>query len=397
MLESAKRQRTFSGEEASDNTGYFGGDGVIDTDHIFILGDDCISKEGVKNGPHSTAIAIGPRLVLACAHSLAIDYSKGIGGDSNGKLKAPICKNYWLISGLEHNNNCRTYEHLPKIAVTLVKYSSGNDWALFTRCDKVEFSKYVNIDMRFSKSNASKQTYRYSDLRVYHFPVGLYRSAVQSNTVCSLKVCRISEGKLQEATEHHIHYTSIGITPGSSGGAVHFKDCHSVVAWHCAYDSSALVSQTEDDTSVDDTCDNLRSSELDVSTLSLKEEGVNEDLSSSNINTNSANVKMVAPVVSSKEIETIGSSNSNKKRSNSTTTTNNRNVAKKPTADERFKLICDDLQTLDDLCNELDEKVSKVQTEVVSTCEASSGECFSSIISNYPKLITLINHYNSLR
>jgi hypothetical protein len=40
----------------------------ISTDHIFVLGDDSSGESEL----HSTAIVIGKKTVLACAHSLAL-------------------------------------------------------------------------------------------------------------------------------------------------------------------------------------------------------------------------------------------------------------------------------------------------------------------------------------
>ena len=164
--------------------------------HVFILGDE----GGVL---HSTAIAVGPALVLTCAHSLKIDYSPEV----------PVyCKNYIVQ---------KSRSSTERVALELYKFNLVNDWALLKRSDSGVFEEYAEIDTNVPV----KQHIRGY---VLHYPVALLSKYTPAE--CDMLV-RMADITVQEWSSHHVMYSSDGgLGRGSSGGALHIGN--KVLALH---------------------------------------------------------------------------------------------------------------------------------------------------------------------
>jgi len=100
---------------------------TIDFSHVYVFGDDV-------DGPTSTAIVVGPKAVLGCAHSLGTIYISTDNSDlENEKFIHKYNENYWIQRKVRKNAQIWILED--RIPIKLFNYNIENDWAIFVRSD----------------------------------------------------------------------------------------------------------------------------------------------------------------------------------------------------------------------------------------------------------------------
>jgi hypothetical protein len=92
-----------------------------------MLGDDV-------DGPHSSAIIIGRKTVLACAHSLGLVMDKKRGG----KPRYKYIEDYWIQPSFTKDSGEFTTDN--RVPLKLFKFHASNDWALLVRADEKCFA-----------------------------------------------------------------------------------------------------------------------------------------------------------------------------------------------------------------------------------------------------------------
>lgn len=195
---------------------------------MYILGDDAW-------GAHSTCIAIGPRVVLSCAHSLTEKRQEEQEGQERqeGPKDKIYCEDYWLAKRINHAKGV-VQEEGDRIKIKLYKFHIVNDWALFVRVEG-SFSNFACIDDRLGDHNNSSSNgnnLEDCDMVLLHCPVALLASTVGSGKEFSL-CCVTKYGTVQSQTKHHLFYDGSNCMQGSSGGALHVRGCARVIGWHC--------------------------------------------------------------------------------------------------------------------------------------------------------------------
>ena len=183
----------------------------LSTLHVYILGNE----DGLL---HSTAIAIGPTLVLTCAHVLPIDYSPEV----------PVyCENYIVQ---------KSRSSTERVALKLYKFNLVNDWALLKRSDDAVFEEYAEIDTnipvkRFIRGN------------ILHYPVAILSKYTPAE--CDMLV-RMADITVQEWSNHHVLYSyDGGLGRGSSGGALHIGN--KVLAMHSEQTDDSVVHDADEE------------------------------------------------------------------------------------------------------------------------------------------------------
>eukprot|EP01032_Pedospumella_encystans_P018924 gene18924-21527_t len=194
---------------------------VPNTSSLRILGDDV-------SGPHSTAIIVGRKTVLACAHSLDL-----IKDDSKRHTKKTThyqyLEDYWVQSRFTKNKRgeCTAED---RVRIKLFKFHETNDWALFTRTDSSTFleSDVSVIDTSLLTNPNTHLTHK--NARVLHCPVSLVSSILKVN---EFPVgCQISAVHIQAQSSHHVKYEGRDLCKGSSGGAVFVYPSSSLLGMH---------------------------------------------------------------------------------------------------------------------------------------------------------------------
>ena len=213
---------------------------------------------GEINGAHSTCCAIGPDLLLGCAHSLSPrwvrvevapveDCNKAKTKKKNGKKRGgepeveevvwqKILNNkYWIKKTIVHSRtsvNQSGTTITDTVPIRLVAYHANNDWALFIRTDGNLFESWAEIDLRLGEYPSEPASIKYQDICVYHCPVVLLNQAIENGCEYTLE-CQIHKDMIQSQTEHHLRYAGSGTSRGSSGGALHMSGCPRMLGWHC--------------------------------------------------------------------------------------------------------------------------------------------------------------------
>ena len=201
---------------------------TIQTGHIFVFGDDVGDR-----APHSTAISIGPRLVLGCAHSLLLvsDLEAIPLGSKNAFIYKKYNEDYYVQPGISRADG--KFTDAGRVLITLFKFSIENDWALFVRKDNLTFEYYADVDNSMEDQDPSTVMTSLTHLpaRILHCPVSLL-----SNMEYELEFnisCNISAVLIQTQSSHHVKYKGCNLCRGSSGGAVHLNGNKKVIAMHC--------------------------------------------------------------------------------------------------------------------------------------------------------------------
>ena len=219
----------------------------ISTDHIFVLGDD---SDGYSN-PHSTAIAVGKKAVLACAHSLALvdDPTKR---STKRKSYFIYVEDYWIqprvsmsIDGKWNNNE--------RIPIKLYKFHSDHDWALFVRIDGKEFTSFASIDMSPSTLPPHTLPNMSKPVVVLHCPVSLLLNFTEQVGEYTVSCNRKIDCMIQAQSSHHIYYEGTNLVRGSSGGAVQWADSNLLFAMHCEVINEAKFDEEEGKKEIADT------------------------------------------------------------------------------------------------------------------------------------------------
>jgi hypothetical protein len=194
---------------------------VLNTSPIRILGDDI-------SGPHSTAITVGRKTVLACAHSLELvpDPDKS---DKRRLIFLKYVEDYWIqervtkdVKGKCVDENC--------VALKLYKFHVDNDWALFERSDGNLFdeSEIAHIDENLITEPTI--SYLRGSATVLHCPVALFatfKKAGEHSIGCEQHNIRI-----QGQSAHHLKYEGRDLTRGSSGGGIFMTPSNRLLGMH---------------------------------------------------------------------------------------------------------------------------------------------------------------------
>jgi hypothetical protein len=180
-----------------------------------VLGDDTA-------GPHSTAIVVGSKTVIACANSLnPVRHKEG----------EPLryLENYWIQDRFTRMGD-GTITVEKRVPISLYKYNDQNDWAVFSRSDGGRFplSEIAAID-KTALADPSEDLL-YSDAIVAHCPVALGEGIMQA-TEFSVG-CQVSAVHIQSQSSHHIKYEGRDVVRGSSGGAVFVYPSAGVIGMH---------------------------------------------------------------------------------------------------------------------------------------------------------------------
>ena len=172
-------------------------------------------------------MAVGPRLILTCAHCLT--------AISTRTRRALIYnEQYWVQPNIKLERS-GIWSGTGRIPVTLFKYHVENDWALLIRTDDdgAYFEHFAAIDMTPSTLGES-QLPLINTVDVLHCPVKLLVGNFETHAEeYTLRCSRRVNSVVQSQSSHHLYYDSSGITSGSSGGAVHVSGSALLFAMHC--------------------------------------------------------------------------------------------------------------------------------------------------------------------
>jgi hypothetical protein len=181
-----------------------------------ILGDDV-------NGSHSSAIIIGRRAVLACAHSLGLLKV----GNSRGKTSYKYLEDYWIQPSLP-NNATGKFTADDRVPLKLFKFHESNDWALFVRTDGRFFAPEEVVSVDRSPMNNPSMDYLLSSAAVMmHYPFTL-NPGVRKTVIMPCQAKSIIQGQFT----HHITYPASGLCRTSSGGGLYLSTSTSVLGMH---------------------------------------------------------------------------------------------------------------------------------------------------------------------
>lgn len=201
---------------------------VVPTSHIYVLGDDYPNDTGNATGPHSTAIALGPKAVLCCAHSLAL-----VADPNKRQTKTTqylqFGEVYWIQPSVTIDASGKFTTH-GRIPVELFKFSPENDWAVLRRVDGGDFGpgEYADIDVIANPMPITPLIHQPALL--LHCPVALINSISRANEY-TVHV-NVNGVVIQTGSSHHVHYNGNNTTKGSSGGALHMTGNPKVIGMH---------------------------------------------------------------------------------------------------------------------------------------------------------------------
>ena len=176
---------------------------------VRVLGDDIY-------GPHSTAIIVGRRTVIGCAHSLSLveDESKHKTRSSTeeGATWNKYVEDYWIQRQNEDNETT----HEGSIHLILYKFNMKNDWAVFERADGGAFdsTEIATIADTFS-------FVPFQPAVVSHCTVSQMDSTTKPEEYSI--ACSYSAVHMQASSSHHLKYEGRGLVRGSSGGGVFLR------------------------------------------------------------------------------------------------------------------------------------------------------------------------------
>lgn len=208
-------------------------------DHIYVLGDD---SEGGRSVAHSTAIAVGRKTILACAHSLKLVDNPSKRAPGN-KVSLKYEENYWIqpyvtvTDGSIRNNG--------RIPIQLYKFYPYNDWALFQRTDGLEFTIFAEIDNEPADLPPRTMLNVRRPIVLLHCPVSLLRKFEGRRGEHTVN-CNINEDVIVQAqSSHHLYYNRSNLVEGSLGGAIHWLENNKLVAMHCELVNEALFDEDD--------------------------------------------------------------------------------------------------------------------------------------------------------
>ena len=199
---------------------------------MYVLGDDYPDQDGNSQGPHSTAIALGPKAVLACAHSLALIPTLVLDPNKpslRGKKGFKFGENYWIQSTItiDTSGQFTSTNHIP---LELFKFSLENDWAVFYRTDGNLFTDYAEVDLLPKPMPITPLIHQPGLL--LHCPVALINNIEKANEY--VVHVNVNGVVIQTGSSHHVHYNGNNTTKGSSGGALHLANNPKVIGMHLA-------------------------------------------------------------------------------------------------------------------------------------------------------------------
>jgi hypothetical protein len=187
-----------------------------------MLGDD-------NDGPHSTAIIVGRRAVLACAHSLNLivdDTRKSTKKTTHFKY----IEDYWVQKQFTKNKKGECTVEEDRVMIKLFKFHEGNDWALFTRVDAGCFLESDVAVIDDSLLHNPMMSLLHQNAQVLHCPVSLMSSI---GKVGEFAVgCQLSAVHIQGQSSHHVKYEGRDLCRGSSGGAIYIYPSTAVIGMH---------------------------------------------------------------------------------------------------------------------------------------------------------------------
>lgn len=196
-------------------------DWSVNTSPHRVLGDE-------QDGPHSSAIIIGRRTVVACAHSLGllIDTSKR---KTKMKTHYAYLEDYWIQQSFSKNVRGE-FTADNRVPLKLFKFNVDNDWALFVRDDGELFAvdEVASIDM--SPISHPSRVLAHKEAIVLHCPVSL-KSGITKAEEFSVG-CQTASVHVQAQSTHHVKYEGRDLCRGSSGGGVYVHSSTSVLGMH---------------------------------------------------------------------------------------------------------------------------------------------------------------------
>ena len=186
-----------------------------------VLGDD-------QDGPHSSAMIVGRRTVLACAHSLGL-LADEAERSTKSKTYLRYLEDYWIQPSFSKDvkGNITAVDRVP---LKLFKFHLGNDWALFVRADDNLFAKNEVATIDTSLQLEHIPVLKHQGITILHCPVSLQSSITMAKEFYI--GCNISHVHLQGNSSHHIKYEGHDLCRGSSGAGVYLSDSTSVVGMH---------------------------------------------------------------------------------------------------------------------------------------------------------------------
>lgn len=193
----------------------------INTSPIRVLGDN-------EYGPHSTAIIIGSRTVIACAHSLGLLIDKSH-KNTKSNTHYIYLEDYWIQPQFTKNIKGEVTEN-NRIQIKLFKFNMDNDWALFVRADDALFeaSEIATIDK--SLLEFPHRVLAHKKAAVLHCPVSLMSGITKAEEFSV--GCQTASGHVQGQSTHHVKYEGRDLCRGSSGGGVYVFPSTSVLGIH---------------------------------------------------------------------------------------------------------------------------------------------------------------------
>jgi hypothetical protein len=198
-----------------------GGDWNINASPVRVLGDDV-------SGPHSTAIIVGSRTVVACAHSLDL-----LLDDSYRNTKTnthyKYLEDYWIQPQFTRNIRGEVTDD-NRIQIKLFKFNTDNDWALFVRVDDALFEESEIATIDTSPLDHPHRVLAFKDTAVLHCPVALKLSITRAEEFTV--GCQIAFVHIQAQSTHHVKYEGRDLCRGSSGGGVYVFPSTSVLGIH---------------------------------------------------------------------------------------------------------------------------------------------------------------------
>jgi len=209
----------------------------IATDHVYVLGDD---SKG-HSEPHSTAIAIGRKCVLGCAHSLALvaDLSRR---SSKSRQFLMYQERYWIqpTASISADGRCSDIGRIP---IRLYKFHSDNDWALFVRDDGHEFTSFA-VTPSTIPPNALPNVRK--PAIVLHCPVSLLNNFPERVGEYMVNCNSKEDFRIQSVSSHHIYHDGSNLVRGSSGGGVHWVESNLLFAMHTEVVNEAQFDEEEE-------------------------------------------------------------------------------------------------------------------------------------------------------
>jgi hypothetical protein len=208
-----------------------------------VIGDD-------HDGPHSSAIIIGRRTVVACAHSLGLLVDKSQ-INTRTKIRYTYLEDYWIQPSFTRNasGELTTDNRVP---LKLFKFNVGSDWALFVRTDDGLFAEDEVASIDVSPILHPSRVLCGKKAIVLHCPVslksGITRAKEFSTGLQSAYV------HVQAQSTHHVKYEGRDLCRGSSGGGVYVHSSTSVLAMHVeaineadydAEDTNTVIANTD--------------------------------------------------------------------------------------------------------------------------------------------------------